>query len=62
MTHEVYMYVADTAPMFIVQCMFHIVHAGDVFPDGVDPKKAALMDESYIGLSDRPITPMVSRV
>lgn len=52
MTHEVYMYVADTAPMFIVQCMFHIVHAGDVFPDGVDPKKAALMGESYIGLSD----------
>lgn len=50
MGHEIYMYVADTAPMFLVQIMFHIVHAGDVFPDGVDPKKAAMMGDSYIGM------------
>ncbi|TEY39454.1 hypothetical protein BOTCAL_0455g00080 [Botryotinia calthae] len=52
MSHEYYMYILDTAPMFAVQCMFHVVHAGDVFQDGVDPKKAALMGDNYIGLSE----------
>ncbi|ESZ89491.1 hypothetical protein SBOR_10125 [Sclerotinia borealis F-4128] len=61
MSHELYMYVADTAPMFLVQIMFHVVHAGNVFPDGVDLKKAALMDDNYIGLSDRAISPMYNR-
>ncbi|TGO58329.1 hypothetical protein BCON_0056g00210 [Botryotinia convoluta] len=50
MSHEYYMYILDTAPMFVVQCMFHVVHAGNVFEDGVDPKKAALMGDNYIGL------------
>ncbi|KAI9642618.1 hypothetical protein NHQ30_009423 [Ciborinia camelliae] len=52
MGHEIYMYMLDTAPMFMVQVMFHAMHAGSVFPDGVDPKKAAAMGESYIGLND----------
>ncbi|KAF7956230.1 hypothetical protein EAE96_005150 [Botrytis aclada] len=52
MSHEYYMYIMDAAPMFVVQCMFHIIHAGDVFEDGVDPKKAALMGDNYIGLSE----------
>ncbi|TGO61014.1 hypothetical protein BOTNAR_0136g00170 [Botryotinia narcissicola] len=52
MSHEYYMYIMDTALMLIVQCTFHFVHAGDVFQDGVDPKKAALMGDSYIGLSE----------
>lgn len=30
-SHEVYMYILDTAPMFAVQVMFHFVHAADVF-------------------------------
>ncbi|KAH8588278.1 RTA1 like protein-domain-containing protein [Bisporella sp. PMI_857] len=33
MKHEVFMYVADMAPMLFVQVLFHIVHAGDVFPE-----------------------------
>ncbi|KAF7893784.1 hypothetical protein EAF00_007298 [Botryotinia globosa] len=52
MSHEYYMYIMDTALMLIVQCTFHFIHAGDVFQDGVDPKKAALMGDSYIGLSE----------
>ncbi|KAL5321395.1 hypothetical protein ACEPPN_009353 [Leptodophora sp. 'Broadleaf-Isolate-01'] len=31
-SHEVYMYLFDAFPMFVVQAMFHFVHAGDVFP------------------------------
>ncbi|KAG4025207.1 hypothetical protein MFRU_064g00440 [Monilinia fructicola] len=60
MSREIYMYAADTLPMLLVQMMFHVVHAGDVFPDGVDPKKVALLgdDTNYIGMGQRPITPM----
>ncbi|KAH7399752.1 RTA1 like protein-domain-containing protein [Cadophora sp. MPI-SDFR-AT-0126] len=31
-SHEVYMYLFDAFPMFVVQVMFHVIHAGDVFP------------------------------
>ncbi|KAG4442942.1 hypothetical protein IFR05_001555 [Cadophora sp. M221] len=31
-SHEVYMYLFDAFPMFVVQAMFHVIHAGDVFP------------------------------
>lgn len=31
-SHEVYMYIFDALPMFLVQAMFHLVHAGDVLP------------------------------
>ncbi|PVH73998.1 RTA1-domain-containing protein [Cadophora sp. DSE1049] len=31
-SHEVYMYLFDAFPMFVVQALFHVVHAGDVFP------------------------------
>ncbi|OOQ81746.1 putative RTA1 domain protein [Penicillium brasilianum] len=34
-THEIYMYIFDAAPMFVVQAMFHCVHAGDVFPSSI---------------------------
>ncbi|PVH86718.1 RTA1 like protein [Cadophora sp. DSE1049] len=34
-THEVYMYIFDALPMFLVQAMFHLVHAGDVMPANV---------------------------
>ncbi|KAF7887860.1 uncharacterized protein EAF01_011014 [Botrytis porri] len=50
MSHEYFMYILDTAPMFAVQCMFHVVHAANVFEDGVDPKKVAMMNDEYIGL------------
>ncbi|KAM3068369.1 Lipid-translocating exporter-like protein rta1 [Clarireedia jacksonii] len=50
MIHEVYMYIGDTAPMFVVQVLFHFVHAGDVFPKG-GVKKGAY-DESYINLAE----------
>lgn len=49
MTHEVWMYVGDTAPMFVVQAMFLSIHAGDVFPRGGVVKVASL-SESYIPL------------
>ncbi|PQE06076.1 RTA1 domain protein [Rutstroemia sp. NJR-2017a BBW] len=50
MKHEVYMYIGDTAPMFLVQVLFHIVHAGDVFPKGGVQKGAH--DETYINLAE----------
>lgn len=51
-THEVFMYLGDTAPMFLVQAMFHVVHAGDVFPkNGEGDGKSE--NGSYIGLNDR---------
>lgn len=30
-SHEIFMYIFDAIPMFLVQVMFHFVHAGDVF-------------------------------
>jgi hypothetical protein len=50
MRHEVWMYVGDSAPMFIVQTMFVFVHAGNVFPKGGVMKDIRL-DESYIALN-----------
>lgn len=50
MTHEWCMYVGDTAPMFLVQVVFHFVHAGDVFPRGEMEKSE---EERYINLEDR---------
>ncbi|KAL2076056.1 hypothetical protein VTL71DRAFT_999 [Oculimacula yallundae] len=38
-SHEVYMYLFDAFPMFMVQAMFHFIHAGDVFPRNFDMKK-----------------------
>jgi hypothetical protein len=50
-THEIFMYIGDTAPMFLVQAMFHVVHAGDVFPrNGRDTKSE---NGSYINLHER---------
>jgi hypothetical protein len=51
-THEVYMYLFDSAPMLVVQMMFHFVHAGDVFPPGIDLRKSN-DDENYINLQER---------
>jgi len=50
MSHEVWMYVGDSAPMFVVQTMFLFIHAGNVFPKGGLLKDARL-DESYISLN-----------
>lgn len=50
MRHEVWMYVGDSAPMFIVQTMFLFVHAGNVFPK-TRVMKYVRLDESYIALN-----------
>ena len=50
MSHEVWMYVGDTAPMFVVQTMFLFIHAGDVFPRGGVLKNSS-SEESYITLN-----------
>jgi hypothetical protein len=50
MTHEVFMFIGDAAPMFFVQAVFHLIHAGDVFPKGGVGKD---LEESYITLPDR---------
>ncbi|KAH8598859.1 RTA1 like protein-domain-containing protein [Bisporella sp. PMI_857] len=50
-THEVFVYIFDALPMFIVQAMFH-VHAGDVFPVSFTARKLAGGDsEACIGLN-----------
>jgi hypothetical protein len=49
-THEVWMYVGDTAPMFVVQCMFLFIHTGHVFLKGGVAKEES-SDESYIPLT-----------
>ncbi|KUJ21657.1 RTA1 like protein [Mollisia scopiformis] len=50
MSHEWPMYVGDTLPMLVVQVVFHIIHAGDVFPRGQTQKSE---EESYINLEER---------
>ncbi|KAL2699738.1 hypothetical protein AAEP93_009713 [Penicillium crustosum] len=51
-THEVYMYLFDSTPMLVVQMIFHFVHAGNVFPYGIN--LANVVDnESYINLQER---------
>ncbi|KAK0102228.1 hypothetical protein ONS95_005851 [Cadophora gregata] len=52
-SHEVYMYLFDTAPMFIVQVMFHVVHAGDVFPPHFGMGKLANDSKDDIYLQSR---------
>ncbi|CAG8004250.1 unnamed protein product [Penicillium salamii] len=51
-THEVYMYIFDAAPMFFVQILFHLVHAGNVFPS--EAVASAFADDgNYINLPER---------
>lgn len=52
MGHEVFMYVADAGPMFLVQAMFNVIHAGDVFPEIFVTGKLA-DSESYINLQEQ---------
>ncbi|KAH8587379.1 RTA1 like protein-domain-containing protein [Bisporella sp. PMI_857] len=53
-SHEVYMYIFDALPMFLVQAMFHTIHAGDVFPPGFRMSKLDdNVSEANIGLRDR---------
>jgi hypothetical protein len=49
-SHEVYMYLFDTAPMFAVQIMFHLVYAADVFGPGMSGMADS---DSYIDLYER---------
>ncbi|ORX95730.1 RTA1 like protein-domain-containing protein [Clohesyomyces aquaticus] len=51
MTHEIFMYLADTAPMFAVQVMFHWIHAGGVLPPSV-ASKILLESDSTINLQE----------
>ena len=52
MEHEIFMYVADMAPMLFVQVLFHFIHAGDVFPEDFVAGKLP-NEESYIDLQER---------
>ncbi len=38
-THEVFLYLFDAVPMLGVQIMFHVIHAGDVFPPNFAMRK-----------------------
>lgn len=51
MEHEIFMYLADAGPMFLVQILFHFIHAGDVFPRG-GVSKNIVESETYINLQD----------
>lgn len=53
--HEWTMYAGDAVPMFVVQAMFHVVHAGDVFPKKGSDMAMNMKEGSgeYIGLTDR---------
>lgn len=48
-THEAFMYLFDTVPMFLVQCVFSMFHGGEVFPG---PR--AGKTDSFIQLYERP--------
>lgn len=50
-SHEVYMYIFDTLPMFVVQVLFHVVRADDVF--GTNHGAAKKLDSEIIGLYER---------
>lgn len=53
-SHEVYMYIFDALPMFMVQATFHLIHAGDVLPPNfVMTKLDGNDDEVNIGLRER---------
>jgi hypothetical protein len=50
MSHEVWMYVGYSAPMFIVQTMFLFIHAGNACPR-VGVLKDVMLNESYFNLN-----------
>lgn len=52
-SHEVYMYIFDTAPMFAVQTMFHFVYAADVFGQSALGNTAD--NDSIINLYERSV-------
>jgi len=53
-SHEVYLYLFDAAPMLIVQAAFNVIHAGDVFPRGFRMEKLeATISSEEIGLNHR---------
>ncbi|KAF4629381.1 hypothetical protein G7Y89_g8765 [Cudoniella acicularis] len=52
MSKEAFMYIGDTMPMLIVQVMFHIVHAGNVFTSEFVAAKG-VVSESYVQLNER---------
>ena len=52
-THEVFLYLFDAVPMLGVQIMFHIVHAGDVFPPNFIMQKLDDDDNDATHLQDR---------
>jgi hypothetical protein len=53
-SHEPYMYIFDTFPMFVVQAMFHLIHAGEVLPENFGMGKLYATDsEANIGLQNR---------
>ncbi|KAH7377420.1 RTA1 like protein-domain-containing protein [Cadophora sp. MPI-SDFR-AT-0126] len=52
--HEVYMYIFDAVPMFLVQALFHLVHAGDVIPANIVMEKLDdNISDANIGLRQR---------
>ena len=52
-THEVFLYLFDAVPMLGVQIMFHVIHAGDVFPPNLIMKKLDDDDSDTTHLQDR---------
>ncbi|KAG4431805.1 hypothetical protein IFR05_012713 [Cadophora sp. M221] len=52
-THEVFLYLFDAVPMLGVQTMFHLIHAGDVFPPSFAVQKLDDEESGTIQLRDR---------
>ncbi|PMD36384.1 RTA1-domain-containing protein [Hyaloscypha variabilis F] len=52
-THEVFLYMFDAVPMLGVQIMFHVIHAGDVFPPNFIMQKLDDDDNDTTHLQDR---------
>lgn len=52
-SHEVFLYIFDALPMFLVQVMFHFVHAGDIFPKNANMGKLSNQSDSDIRLHQR---------
>lgn len=53
-SHEIYLYIFDALPMFLVQAMFHGIHAGDVLPQNfVMSKLEDNVSDVNIGLRAR---------
>ncbi|PVH68551.1 RTA1 like protein [Cadophora sp. DSE1049] len=51
--HEAFMYLFDALPMLGVQIMFHVIHAGDVFPRNFTAPKPLDDDSDDIALKER---------